>query len=598
MVVAGLFLVGSAVAQVAIPQGYDVGTHIVRTGDTLIEVTEAYLGTDELWETNWELNPHIQDPDLLFPLQRLTVLIAPAVSRPIARLTTISGSVEGKPVPSDWLLSEQDDMMIERDGVRAGKNESAVMRFLDGTELTVRDDSTVFLRAAGRSLRGFEQRSVELVRGEADLVAQDLPVESDIEVVIGQAVATSRAEDEGSLETRARRVESGGARVMMFEGISEVVAGGETVTLGSGTGTAIPEAGPPAPPETLLAQATELVPEAGGSVEVGRGVLAWTPVEGAESYTVEICRDLACGNLVARRTNLIEPSSSTEGLPVGEYFWRVTAVSGSGLDGFPSPSQAVRTVRFREDSQPPTGELVVTGSSAESNGVLHYGADLAVRLDVSDDVTGVESTTLMLDGRQVTPEELSGPWTSGEYEVSAVAVDVAGNEASFGPLVFRVDADPPMIGVRVAGGELFPEAEREIWERQSRRWSKDELSGVTRLGWVPRIKVVDRSDTGGESVGGFVPDLRTESEGSGDRLTLLRSEVAVLVFAPALMLDRSLEPLADRILLLEAEDERSGLVRFDLRRRPGPDGWHWLELEAADAVGNVTSRRWQFARPN
>jgi hypothetical protein len=64
------------------------------------------------------------------------------------------------------------------------------------------------------------------------------------------------------------------------------------------------------------------------------------------------------------------------------------------------------------------------------------------------------------------------------------------------------------------------------------------------------------------------------------------------------MPDRSPEPLANRVLLLTAEDDRSGLVRFDLRRRPGPDSWHWLELEAVDAVGNITRRRWQFVRPD
>jgi hypothetical protein len=150
-----------------VPAGYDKGTHIVRAGDTLRGITKAYLGSEELWESNWKLNPQVEDPDRLFPLQRLRVLLAPQIARPTARLVTISGDVEGKPAPSDWNRSLENDLMLERDGVRASEDSSTVMRFTDGSELTLRDRSTVFLRVAGRSLGGVEQRSVEILEGQA-----------------------------------------------------------------------------------------------------------------------------------------------------------------------------------------------------------------------------------------------------------------------------------------------------------------------------------------------------------------------------------------------------------------------------------------------
>jgi len=59
-------------------------------------------------------------------------------------------------------------------------------------------------------------------------------------------------------------------------------------------------------------------------------------VEGAVSYTIEVCRDAACGELIDRMTRVSATHWNADALPLGNFHFRVTPESASGLDGFPS----------------------------------------------------------------------------------------------------------------------------------------------------------------------------------------------------------------------------------------------------------------------
>jgi len=590
--------VTAASAQI-VPEGYDEGTHIVRAGDTLRGITRAYLGSEDLWERNWRLNPQVKDPDRLFPLQRLRILLAPQIARPTARLITISGDVEGKPAPNDWNRSLEDDLMLERDGIRANEDSSTVMRFTDGSELTLRDKSTVFLRVAGRSLRGIEQRSVEILEGQADLAAVTLPQEAEIEIVIGGAVATPMTGDSGGIEARARRVGAGGAQVMVFEGLSEVESGGTTVTVPQGMGTAVSEAGPPAPPEKLLSAAVGLMPAPGEQFELERSRFSWEAVDGAADYTVELCRDSSCGDLVRRQTAIGENAWEVSDIPPGEYLWRVTAVSGSGLDGYASEARPVQIIENRRDHEPPTGRFVVSGQSVDVDGMTYYGPDLDIRFEVEDEATGIDSVTLMIDGREVAAEVLGGPWATGDYEVTATAVDGSDNSATFGPLEIHVDADPPMIDWTVEGDVLLVSyaGTSEVpsgWAKRSRKWARRELKRFDRGRAEPQWTVLAWSSALPRSIHSFDPDVITRRR-SHRRFSLERLQTQVLVFAPALVIEGDGGRLAERLVSIESVDERSGQVLMKIWRRPGPDARQWLEIEAVDRLGNVDVVRWSFS---
>jgi hypothetical protein len=145
--------------------------------------------------------------------------------------------------------------------------------------------------------------------------------------------------------TRARRASGGGAQVMVFEGVSNVEAGGGSVEVPRGMGTSVPQGGRPLPPEKLLPAPQVLAPVPGTAYGQSNPRLSWRPVAGAASYTVEVCVDAGCGQVVDRATRVAGTRWAPEGLPLGELHFRVMAVSASGLDGFPSSA-----VPFRVDS--------------------------------------------------------------------------------------------------------------------------------------------------------------------------------------------------------------------------------------------------------
>jgi hypothetical protein len=85
-----------------------------------------------------------------------------------------------------------------------------------------------------------------------------------------------------------------------------------------------------------------LVPSAGAGFGQANPRFSWRPVTGAASYVVEVCQDAACGQLVDRATGVTRASWEADGLPLGDLYFRVSAVAHSGLDGFASPATPFR----------------------------------------------------------------------------------------------------------------------------------------------------------------------------------------------------------------------------------------------------------------
>ena len=54
-------------------QGRDGRIHTVKSGDTLWEISDAYLGTPWVWPSVWKYNEEIQNPHRIFPGDKLFV---------------------------------------------------------------------------------------------------------------------------------------------------------------------------------------------------------------------------------------------------------------------------------------------------------------------------------------------------------------------------------------------------------------------------------------------------------------------------------------------------------------------------------------------
>ncbi len=384
---------------------------------------------------NLKLNPEIGDPGLLRPGQRIRVIVERQLPTRSALIEEVANEVDKNRQRPGWEDAEQGDQLAPRDGVRTRTSSSARLGFDDGSKLILTELSQVFLKDLETTLTGVRRGSIEVEKGQADLrLEAPQPRLVDIEIVVGDSIARPRPGPAGRAQTRSRKADGGGAQLMVYGGSSRVEAGGAAVEVPRGMGTTVPEGGAPAPPEKLLPSPATSSPSRGDRFDYANPRFAWDPAPGAASYTVEVCRDLRCGQLVARVTGLTDPAWEPEGLPVGDFQWRATAVSVSGLDGYPSRPVPLAVLSGVPDLDPPAvvAALIGAGHVAEG-GALVLGQGAAIRLEGRDDAAGVAGIRYRWDGGPWRPwkgRDLTPPRGASEATLEVGATDRRGREAA------------------------------------------------------------------------------------------------------------------------------------------------------------------------
>jgi hypothetical protein len=207
--------------------------------------------------------------------------------------------------------------------------------------MIVSEESVVFLREATPAPERVSRKAIEIRAGQADLHVKRgaQGSESHIEFHIGETRGNSKPGAAGAGSTRARRASDGGSRIMVYDGDGEITAAGRTVPVPSGMGIAVSSDGRTNGPEKLLQAPKALVPNESQTFDFSNPTFDWEPVVGAQSYTVEVCRDPDCGQLVDRSVGVRMTRWTPRVLPIGTLYWRVSAMSASGLDSYVSPAQ-------------------------------------------------------------------------------------------------------------------------------------------------------------------------------------------------------------------------------------------------------------------
>jgi len=562
------------------------GWHIVRLGETLEALATRYLGSSRLWKQLAELNPDVADPNLIEPGQRIRVLVPRRAALPVAQVERVSRKVEEQPQPNPWVEARQGDLLAERDAVRTYPRSSAVMEFRDGTNLVITEDSLVFLQRTGVRAAGSPTHSVEIVEGQADVemrpraAVQENP---EVEIVMGTTRARSRPATDGKAQARARRADGGGAKVMVYGGDGEVEAGGAKVAVAQGMGTSVEAQGPPAPPEPLLPAPRATSPAPGAAPPCVNPILSWEAVPGAEAYVAEVCRDAECRELVERATGIAATSWRAPALPPGDYHWRVTARSRSGLDGYPGATSGLAVRAEGLDQAPPTGAIRIDGRSAQIGEKTYFGPATRVEVAALDDGSGLETWTPLVDGRDAQAAALAGPWSNGDHEVGAAVVDLCGNIGAIQPVRFTVDAEPPTITSDVADAAR---GERGKGRFNLPRRPRSRDLGAPGLSW-PR-----------SAPEGFLrwnPTWDSAPVGTVHEVVELRSDLPeVFIRLDGLRLYSGDVTVPEgKVLRLRAEDAASRVERMVLRILTTAEGLV-LEADAVDGVGNTGKKEWRL----
>lgn len=350
-----------------------IGIHVVKTGETLQSITAHYLGSSSAWQENWKLNPEMTNPHRLVPGQRIRVIVARTLPAQQALIRRVSRRVEKKPEPEPWTAARAGDRLAERGGVHTFAASSAELQFEDDTRLTLTEQSLVFLRSSRPATPARDRSSIEIIDGHADL---EKPAKvkraHDVEIIVGSTVATA-----ADPAARARFRSAGNkAQVMSYQGATAVESAGARVSVKTGMGVSVPEGEKPPEPEKLLpAPDVKAV-----DVSVPRPLLQWPVLKSAKGYAVEICRDRGCAEIVARDADVMANTwRPTDALPAGSLFWRVTARSASGLDGY--PGAAPLRVRLGISGVIRTDDLAAAGAHVS----LYRGESLVTTTRASSD---------------------------------------------------------------------------------------------------------------------------------------------------------------------------------------------------------------------
>lgn len=434
------------------------GRYVVRPGDTLEGLAERYLGDAGRWREIWDLNPEIRNQDRINPGQRLRLLFR-RLPEDGAVILDKSNRVEGQQAPQPWTDAQKNDLLQPRDAVKTYTKSSAALKFHDDTQLKVREESLVYLDRKSAKVKAAGGRdTIEIRVGQADLegrVSGQRP-DDGIDLMIGGVKASPRPSAEGQVRTRARKPAEGGAHLMVYEGESALEASGQKIEVPQGMGSATAEGQKPGPPEKLLDAPTDLLPPDQAATGTPRPTLSWRPVAAAESYVVEICADSACSLLLERVRGVKEMSWRPETkMAQATYFWRVTAVSPSGLDGYPTTPRAFVVDKDVEDDQAPSLQLKIDGPHLPArhglNKVAILGPGASLSALAADLGLGVEAIEYHLDGEKVDTATWSSAWVAGPHRAQVKAIDMAKNHSEQA-LDFIVDLETPTITWGVEGG--------------------------------------------------------------------------------------------------------------------------------------------------
>jgi hypothetical protein len=271
-----------------------------------------------------------------------------------AEITALAKDVDQQPHAEPWMPAQVGTQLRKRDGVRTRAQSSAELTFEGGSHLRIGELSVVFLRDPGPRVASVRLTSLEVREGQADF---EMPTEtatpSEVEILIEGARVRARPRPNQTSLLRVRRDAGGTAQVMVFRGEAEVEADGVTVPVPAGTGTRVAKDGKPFPPERLLPAPKPWRPMAGARLDHANPKLSWDPVDGAATYTADVCRDEACGEIVAHLAGGEEPQTIPDLLPLADLYWRVCAVSGSSLDGFASLPRAMSVRSLWRKPHPP-----------------------------------------------------------------------------------------------------------------------------------------------------------------------------------------------------------------------------------------------------
>lgn len=453
--VVATLLCPSLVAAAAPPSPDDaMWQYRIRPGDTLIDLTEAYLADGTSWRALQRINK-VADPLKLPPggILRMPVRL---LRREVAVAQVLFAQGEVTVARAAQTAAQAVATGAELRGgdvLRTGERGSLTLRFVDGSRLLIAPNSEIALEQL-------------LVHGRAAIPTMKLRLNSggaDSRVVPRPDRAPNYELRTPSLNLGVRgtefrvQVDAQGTRAEVLEG--KVAAG--PLALVAGFGAAAGAAG--APQQAKLAPPPDAGAIAGSLFERIPLRLAWARQPGAVAYRAQVFAadgDFERLWLDGRSERPEIGFDALQDMPDGRYVLRLRAIDGLGLEGM--AADAPFTLKARPEppfTTAPAADAVVYGSAAAlawTQPVVAGG--YRVQVTAADDERFAQA---LLDRADLSETTLAAALPPGRYRwrVATIAAGPAGpDQGPFGDaqtLELRpVPASPALAAPAIGGNTL------------------------------------------------------------------------------------------------------------------------------------------------
>lgn len=308
----------------------------VRPGDTVWDLSNRFLRSDIAWE---RLQAHnaIEDPLRLVPGSTMTFPVAWLRRQPAqAQVIAVSGDAQASRDGDfgDAFPVTEGLRLDAGAALRTPIGASLTLAFADGSHLQLQGDSELHLdRLSAYGATGMVDTRLRLPRGRAasNVTRSRGPASRYVIEAPGMM---------SSVRGTQFRVGSDGARSRseVVEGRVQVSAGGGSVLVPAGRGTAPGDNGRPLPPIPLLpAPGIEAWPDA---IERMPAVLPWPAVAGATGYRFQASAHQDFRTLLQDQATAM-PAATFDVRSEGPLFVRVRAIDAHGLEGLDAVARIV-----------------------------------------------------------------------------------------------------------------------------------------------------------------------------------------------------------------------------------------------------------------
>jgi|GEM_PF-1122511 len=326
---------------------------LIKTGATLFAASELNVAKHNLSRYEKNIKSGILDSAMVYGKSFLSdiVIVEKALNKNrlesiTAKLEELVGDAKKRlGLLGAWVQAFVGDLFKESDAIKTYDKSSAVLLFIDGSYITVEENSTAIVR-------------------KAVLDKLNKSVETDIMLLNGNLLAklSQKARNDGGFQVSTTHshisVNSGKfwtsslkkrSRIANYDGVVKVKSGNVQVTLKKNQGTVVAEGKKPLPPVELL-PAPRLQWSSLDTIYFGSQFnLAWNDVKDTKSYQIELS-DSRDFKRILRRFKTTKSSYPLKKLAESMLYVRIYGLDQHGLRGI--DSQVYRLLRS-PDTQPP-----------------------------------------------------------------------------------------------------------------------------------------------------------------------------------------------------------------------------------------------------